>query len=688
MNTRKSAQDKNSAGAVRLMVGVKVAYWIALLAITALATLSYVKLESMMGEYQRDRAILESGNAQMVLSQRIVMLANQANNEDNLTRRTRLIDGLRSTTDEFERGHLRLSDRNGLFTEILADPQMREGDDPAMALSKRLDSYAAELVDNARSLIALSEAGLQNADNTSHMALVSAQQTLSGYRNLTERLSQAVNARISASHDAQRYLFLATLAFTALFALLVFGPMANMLSRKTRELIEANDRLAYDVAHDTLTGLHNRAFLDDHFHTIISSARRRGERVAVLQLDLDLFKETNDTLGHAAGDHVLVKTAERMQDSCRGSDLCVRMGGDEFIVIVNGITETEDINRVAGRVMDRINAPVDFEGATIEVRCSGGIAVFPVDAQGTEELLVHADLALYNAKKAGGGSFRFFSEELRMELENRKRIEEDLQIAIKDEIFEPYFQPQLSLVDRKITGVEALARWNHPRRGTISPADFLPVAEKTGLIVEVGRIVMEKAIRQAGQWYKDGVEFGRLSLNASDCELREPDFHSFIISTLGKYGLPTEKLSLEVIETVILDDHNSGVGDVLRELRKTGIQIDLDDFGTGYASLSHINRQEIDKLKIDRRFITNIDSNEDNTKIVRAITELAKGLGLSIVAEGAETEDELNSLMKIGCDQVQGFSLAFPMPARETATWLSQHAKGGQDMPARSQATG
>lgn len=677
MSSHSKLRDQSSVSAHKLLTGVRVAYWAALVCIAALASVSYIKLDRMMSEYQRDRMLLESGNTQMVLSQRIVMLANQTSTEANRDRRLRLADGLRSTIDQFERGHKTFSVRTGDYRDLLGNTISQNAGITAYSLANRLDEYAADLVETGRIVADEQNTSTQTPADISHLALNSAQQTLSSYRRLTEMLGQIINEKISAAHEQQRYLFLATLAFTAMFALLVFGPIANILTRKTRELIEANDKLAYDIAHDPLTGLHNRAFLDDHFHTIISGARRRNERVAVLQIDLDLFKEINDELGHAAGDFVLEQTAERMQESCRGSDLCVRMGGDEFLVILNGISDTNDINIVAGRIMKSINQPLDFEGVTLEVHGSGGIAVFPVDAQDTNDLMVHADLALYNAKKAGGRGYRFFSDELRKELEDRKRVEEDLTEAITNGSFEPYFQPQLSLVERKITGVEALIRWKHPRRGTIAPSGFLPIAEKTGQIVEIGRILMDKAIHQAAQWHREGIDFGRLSLNVSDTELREPDFVRFVLSALEKSSLPNELLSLEVIETVILDDQKSGVGDKLAELRMTGIQIELDDFGTGYASLSHINRQEIDSLKIDRRFIAGIDSNEDNEKIVRAISQLAKGLGLSIVAEGAETEGELNSLLEIGCDQVQGFSLAFPMPAQEACEWLQRNGKSG-----------
>ena len=340
-------------------------------------------------------------------------------------------------------------------------------------------------------------------------------------------------------------------------------------------------------------------------------------------------------------------------------------------MILQGAGTTEDIDMVAKRILERLNAPIDFQGVTIMPGASAGIAVYPVDADNAADLMVHADLALYSAKKLGGGALSFFSEGLRRELEHRKQLEQDIRVAIEAESFGVYFQPQVSLTDGSITGVEALVRWKHAERGMISPAEFIPVAEKCNLMAAIGRIIMRKAIAEAAEWHQAGISFGRLALNVSGTELREHDFDTFLFETLEKAGLPVEKLSLEIVESVILDDEKTGIASKLRHIRASGIHLELDDFGTGYASLSHVNPNEIDRLKIDRRFVQNINANSDNTKIVRAITELARGLGISIIAEGAETEEELKSLLAIGCEQVQGYSIAFPMPDDKAREWLA-----------------
>jgi diguanylate cyclase (GGDEF)-like protein len=494
---------------------------------------------------------------------------------------------------------------------------------------------------------------------------------LSGYAALGQRISADAGERSEKLLALHRTLFYATLGVIILVALFIFRPMSNAILRKTHELIDARNSMAFIAVHDGLTGLHNRTFLTDHFDTLIKGTHRRRERLAVVQLDLDRFKQINDTLGHAAGDYVLVVTAQRMRDSCRASDLCVRLGGDEFVMILGGAGGTEDINMLARRILAHINEPIVFQGTTILPGASAGIAVYPIDADNAQDLLVHADLALYSAKKLGGGNFSFFSEELRRELDYRKQLEHDIKVAIAERAFQVYFQPQVSLTNGTISGIEALVRWNHAERGMIAPGEFIPVAEKCGFMPEIGRIVITKAINEAAEWNRAGIAFGRLAVNVSGTELREPDFDAFLFETLEKAGLPPQKLSLEIVESVILDDEKTGIAAKLRHIRAAGVHLELDDFGTGYASLSHVNPNEIDRLKIDRRFVQNIHENGDNSKIVRAITELARGLGISIVAEGAETEAELESLMAIGCDQVQGYSIAFPMPHDKALEWLT-----------------
>lgn len=659
----------------KLILLIKTGYWLALLIIAAMVMASFILLQQMMAAQQHNHTLLDIVSTQKALSQRIVFLAS-ATGSASRDKQPALVSALKQATTEFETNYDLLLEQTG------ADPKSPARSDPKsienvlFAKPFHLDYFSVGLIANGERLISSFESQLsgkaayKGGGERVNLDASVANATLSGYAALGQRISAFADERSEKLLDLHRTLFYATIGVIVLVALFIFRPMSKAILRKTHELIDARNSMAFIAVHDGLTGLHNRTFLTDHFETLIKGAHRRRERLAVVQLDLDRFKQINDTLGHAAGDYVLVVTAQRMRDSCRASDLCARLGGDEFVMILNGAGGTEDINMLARRILEQINEPIMFQGTTILPGASAGIAVYPIDADNAADLLVHADLALYSAKKLGGGSFSFFSEELRRELDYRKQLEHDIRVAISENAFQVYFQPQVSLTNGAISGIEALVRWKHAERGMISPGEFIPVAEKCGFMPEIGRIVFAKAIEQAAEWDRAGIAFGRLAVNVSGTELREPDFDRFLFATLEKAGLSPDKLSLEIVESVILDDEKTGIAAKLRHIRAAGVHLELDDFGTGYASLSHVNPNEIDRLKIDRRFVQNINENGDNTKIVRAITELARGLGISIVAEGAETEAELDSLMAIGCDQVQGYSIAFPMPQDKTREWL------------------
>ncbi|MBL8581066.1 MAG: EAL domain-containing protein [Rhizobiaceae bacterium] len=644
-----------------------------------MAMASYLLLQQMMAAQKHDQEVLDLVSSQKALSQRIVLLANAIPAGNELTRPS-IVTSLKAATEQFE------NDYDSMLAKIGADPLSPARNDPAtienVLFSKphHLDYFSLGLATNGWRLVAAVEtelgidrgsAGYLAGRERARLDETVANVTLAGYAELGKRINATANARLDHMLSVHRALYFATIGLIVLVALFIFRPMSEMIVRRTHQLVDARNSMAFIAVHDGLTGLYNRTFLTDHFDALIQGAKRRRERLAVVQLDLDRFKQINDSLGHGAGDYVLVATAQRMRDACRASDLCVRLGGDEFVIILNGVGTTEDINMVVRRILGRINEPVVYQTTVIHPGASAGIAVYPVDAENAADLMVHADLALYSAKKYGGGAFSFFSEELRQELEHRKQLEQDMKTAIAERSFLVYYQPQMSLSTGATTGIEALVRWKHPTKGLISPGEFVPIAEKCGLMAEIGRIVMEKAIYDAAGWWREGIDFGRLALNASGNELREPDFDRLLFDMLARAGLPHKKLSLEIVESVILDDEKTGIAAKLRQIRLAGIHLELDDFGTGYASLSHVNPSEIDRLKIDRRFVHDIDTNGDNAKIVRAITELAKGLGISIVAEGAETQAELDTLAALGCDEVQGYSIALPMPAAQLREWLS-----------------
>ena len=458
--------------------------------------------------------------------------------------------------------------------------------------------------------------------------------------------------------------------------------------RHTLHIPRLFGRLGYDkkmhalAYRDSLTGVSNRAYLTEFAEGVLDAARGQDRQMAVFHIDMDHFKDINDSYGHAAGDHLLVISAQRIRSALKDGEVVARVGGDEFIVIMPG-DDAEDFRARARTLQKALLKKIDYEGITLRTGGSIGISMFPKDGRDLGALMVNADLALYDVKQNGRGSFRFFDVEMRRTLDLRRQLEDELRHALDLDELVPFFQPQVDLSTQRVTGVECLVRWLHTSKGSIPPGEFLPVAVESGEMVRLGRQLIRKAIRQAAAWRRMGLNFGCLGINASVQELREADFVAWILETAGEYGLPLNQLSIELLETVMVDDVKLGLSEKLKELRAAGVKIELDDFGTGYASLRQVNPEEIDRLKIDRSFITDIDTNQQNAMIVRSIVGLATSLGMEVIAEGAETADELAILARLGCHTVQGYGVARPMSAGEFAAWMGSFEWGGPAKPAR-----
>ncbi len=453
--------------------------------------------------------------------------------------------------------------------------------------------------------------------------------------------------------------------------------LLNYLSKSRKEIVRqaneveaANDKLKMSALLDPLTNLPNRLAVKAHLNQQFRLAKKHDLEVAVAHIDFDHFKEINDKYGHPAGDFVLVEIAKRMKSWGKASNFVARIGGDEFLAVLSSDKNQKIIEESLQELLKLISKPINFEGITLPSSASIGVAVYPTYSGGTSELIVCADLALYEAKNNGRSQICFFDQKMLETLNSRKALEAELIVAISEGKISPFFQPQVNIATNKITGVEALIRWRHEKRGFISPDKFLPVAESSGLMVRLGRHVMEKAIREAAKWHALNISFGRLALNASASELHEDDFVDWILATAEKYDLPPNRLSIEIIETVMIKDIRLKLDDKLARIRNAGIRIELDDFGTGYASLQQLNADEIDGLKIDRSFIKNMQNEPCNAAIVSAIVELANTLNIDVVAEGAETFDELEALRALGCYTVQGFGIARPMPAEIVSGWM------------------
>jgi diguanylate cyclase (GGDEF)-like protein len=455
--------------------------------------------------------------------------------------------------------------------------------------------------------------------------------------------------------------------------------LESHVAKRTQELniaiqdvVAANAKLEKAALHDPLTGLPNRLFVSTYLDEKIRNATDKENLIAVAHIDLDDFKKTNDTYGHSAGDFMLVEMASRMRNWVDDKRMIARVGGDEFLYIFTGCKSKAEIEDDIAKLLASLIKPLNFEGITLQSTASIGVSFFPTDGVDSDDLIVNADLALYEAKANGRGCIRFFEKTMREELDWQKTLEAEMVTALEKGHFMPYFQPQVNISTGEVTGVEMLVRWNHEARGLVSPMNFLPVAERAGLMVKLGRQVMEKAMMTAAEWQANDIEFGRLAFNMSAVELRELDHVDWLLGTAEKHGLSPNRLSVEILETVMINDERLNLIERLRSLRKAGVCIELDDFGTGYASLQQVNADEIDRIKIDRAFVENINLDKNKSAIVKAIVEMTHIMGVDVIAEGAETKGELETLLQFGCHAVQGYGIAPPMPAGVTGEWMDR----------------
>lgn len=422
---------------------------------------------------------------------------------------------------------------------------------------------------------------------------------------------------------------------------------------------KAEASLAFMAQHDALTRLANRALFNDRLAQAIALLGR-GTQFALLCLDLDHFKMVNDTLGHPIGDGLLQGVADRLRACVREGDTVARLGGDEFAIIQTGVADTGDAEILGARIVEAFRAPFDVMGHQIPAGISVGATVAPDDGASAEKLLRNADIALYSAKTDGRGTVRFFEPEMDARIIKRRAMERDLQDAIVRDEFEIYYQPLINLAAGTITGFEALLRWHHPTRGMVPPDEFIPVAEETGLIVEIGAGVLRKACFEAENWPADI----KVAVNLSPVQFRKPNLSATVEQALTASGLRPERLELEITESVLLHD-SAGTLTALHEFRAMGVAIALDDFGTGYSSLSYLRSFPFDKIKIDKSFVRDLMTNKESMSIVRAVAGLGQSLNIKILAEGVETLEQLEALKQEGCTEVQGYLFSRPMPAGE-----------------------
>ena len=433
------------------------------------------------------------------------------------------------------------------------------------------------------------------------------------------------------------------------------------------------EQRARDLAtRDSLTGLLNRRSLIEQLEHAIVRAKRRNEHLALLFLDMDKFKSINDALGHDAGDDLLTQVASRLRGAVRGSDLVARLGGDEFVVLMEGLPSFAAAAEVAKKIIGVCASPFEVRSQSVRTSASVGIGMFPQDGDTVQDLMRSADLAMYHAKQERRGSMQFFHEELNARLIERRQLEHELQHALEHEEFELYYQPKVDVRSGEVAGVEALLRWHHPRLGVLSGGQFMPAAVETGQVVQIGQWVIASACAQARRWRDadDGFLSLPIAVNIAIPQIYA-DLPKVIYSALREYNVPPSSLQLEITESLVIRDVEKATS-VLREISESGITIAIDDFGTGYSSLSVLKALPIDILKIDRSFVRDLGKNLDDNAIVEAVVNMARALALRVVAEGVETEEQLEILRELGCDEHQGYLFSKPLPAHALEEHLLQ----------------
>jgi diguanylate cyclase (GGDEF)-like protein len=450
---------------------------------------------------------------------------------------------------------------------------------------------------------------------------------------------------------------------------------------QTEQIEKVRVELEHLAHHDALTNLPNRVLLRDRLSQAIEAAHRQGRQLGVMFMDIDRFKNINDSLGHAVGDQLLQLVAKRLLTSVRVSDTVSRQGGDEFVLLLPLIESPDGAELSAKKILTALAHPHDVGGHHLHITFSIGIAIYPDDGEDAEVLLKHADIAMFYAKESGRNNYKFFVQEMIDRAVERQSIEASLHLALKRNEFVLHYQPKINLRSGAIVGVEALIRWQHPQRGLLLPGHFVPIAEDCGLILPIGRWVLREACLQAGAWMNSGLPAITVAVNTSALEFRSEEFLENVRATLKTTGLAPHLLEIELTESILMRDVES-TNSVLHSLSDMGIRLSIDDFGTGYSSLNYLRRFPINTLKIDQCFVNQLNANPDDATIVQAVISMGKSLHQRVIAEGVETQEQYEFLLAENCDEGQGFYFGFPLAPESLAALLKA---GGSLIPASEQ---
>lgn len=658
-------------------------YLVALGLIVSLLLGSHVAHIMTMKRGADDTAVINLSGRQRMLSQRILFLASELTTVNGQYAAKLLEDAIQ----QFENAHEALLPHVAQ-SDVIADHYAVNQDDG-------LDRATQDFI--ALSRLVLSEGG-QNTDSVVLLKELGAFRVLRDLEIAVDLFEAQADGRAYNLHLIQEItLFLAVLIVLA-EGWLIFWPAQVIINRAiarldrrneemqatNQELAELADQMTHAALHDTLTGIPNRHRLEQELEARLAS--ETDDVLCLMHIDLDRFKEVNDTLGHQIGDQVLQHCAKIMALTIRDDDLVARVGGDEFIVLLELPRNhaSQKATDIAESLIRRISEPFDIERKQISIGASIGIA-FHADAESAMKLIGNADIALYQAKNDGRGVSRFFNNEMRQEIEHRHTLLQDLKAAVDGEEFEPFLQPQVHFSDGKLIGFESLARWRHPEQGILSPASFIDLSRELGLIHQIDRQILRKSLRALVKLRNDGWDVPTVSVNFDACTLRQPNLLDWLQTSIEDAGVSPNDLIVEVTESVLIEGESDPAVKTLRQFRELGVNVYLDDFGSGYSSLSYLTLLDLNGVKLDRSLA--LDPTERRSEqVIRAINSIADGLDLKVVAEGIEDPKQFRALQDLDCDAAQGFGIGVPQSLSEVEVWLQGYGKTNVNFAALPQS--